>query len=315
MPTRVLITVDTELTWRHHRRGGWEENFRRSCEAAGVGIPYQLAVLAEHGLKACFFVDPMPALLFGPEPVERMVTPILAAGQEVQLHLHPFWARLAEGREDRRELAEYGADEQHALVATARRLLIQAGAESPVAFRAGSYAANADTLRALAATGLRYDSSHNGCHHPRPSALPLPAAQLAPVEVEGVIEVPVTVIADRPGRLRHLQICAVSLAELRAALDHAAAKRHPLVTIVSHSFELATRDGLSVNRVARDRFAGLCRHLAARRDTLPTATFADLDGLPLGQPATPLDSAFLRTARRMVGQAWGNAVYERRLVG
>jgi peptidoglycan/xylan/chitin deacetylase (PgdA/CDA1 family) len=315
MPTRVLITVDTELTWRHHRHGGWEENFRRSYQAAGVGIPYQLEVLAEHGLRACFFVDPMPALLFGPEPVERMIAPIVAAGQEVQLHLHPFWARLAEGKEDRRELAEYGADEQNALVATARRLLIEAGAEPAVAFRAGSYAANADTLRALAANGLRYDSSHNGCHHPRPSALPLPAAQLAPIEVEGVVEVPVTVIADRPGRLRHLQICAVSLAELQAALDHAAANRHPLVTIVSHSFELATRDGRSVNRLARDRFAGLCRHLAARRDALPTATFADLDDLPLGQPATPLDSAFLRTARRMVGQAWGNAIYERRLVG
>ena len=88
MATRVLITVDTELVWRHHEAGlSWEENFARSYEAAGVGVPYQLRLLAEHGLKACFFVDPMPALLHGLDPVRRMIDPILAAGQEVQLHL------------------------------------------------------------------------------------------------------------------------------------------------------------------------------------------------------------------------------------
>ena len=309
MATRVLITVDTELVWRHHEAGlSWRDNFARSYEAAGVGVPYQLRLLAEHGLKACFFVDPMPALVHGLEPVKRMIEPILAAGQEVQLHLHPFWARPGEAF---RELNEYDAGEQQALIAQARDLLVAAGAPEPIAFRAGSYAANRDTLRALAALGIVYDASHNGCEHPRPSAVPLAPAQLAPAKIEDVIEVPVGQIEHQPGRLRHLQLCAVSFAEMRAALDHGVGEKHPLVSIVTHSFELARRDGLGRNGLAVSRFRRLCRYLADHRGTMPTAHFADLGDLPLGDDARPFRSPRLLTFGRMAEQAWGNARYER----
>src|SRR3546814_2553858 len=173
MDCRVLLTVDTELTWGHHVRGcSWRENFARSYEAAGVGIPWQLRTLAEHRLKACFFVDPMPALVHGIEPIRRMVRPILDAGQEVQLHLHSFWHDLAEGRDKPRfELTDFDAAGQHDLIRTARDLLIEAGAPDPIAFRSGSYAADEATLGALAELGIRYDSSHNGRHHPWPTGL------------------------------------------------------------------------------------------------------------------------------------------------
>ena len=64
----------------------------RSLEPAGVGIAYQLAMLARHGLKATFFVDPMPTMVFGLDAIRPVVEAIVAAGQEVQLHLHPNWA-------------------------------------------------------------------------------------------------------------------------------------------------------------------------------------------------------------------------------
>ncbi len=314
MATSVLLTVDTELTWRHYAAGlSWQDNFARSYEAAGVGIPYQLRMLAEHDLKACFFVDPMPALHYGLDPVRRMVDPILEAGQEVQLHLHPFWAGLGDenGEDPIFELTAFPLELQHDLIRDARDLLIEAGVPGPIAFRSGSYAANADTLGALARLGIRYDSSHNGSHHPWPSALPLDPAQIAPVRHRGVTIVPVTQARDRPGRLRHLQLCAVSAAEMRAALIHAAANHHPLVTIVSHSFELATRDGLRPNRTLCRRFEKLCRFLARRRDALPTAHFADLGAMPLEQEATPLPPDRLRTNLRVAEQIWAEARYER----
>ncbi|HWT12629.1 MAG TPA: polysaccharide deacetylase, partial [Allosphingosinicella sp.] len=202
MATRVLLTIDTELTWRPYSSGaGWRDNLAASFDPAGVGIPHQLALLARHGLKACFFVDPMPALLYGPEPVRAMVGPILAAGQEVQLHLHPVWADLARGQCEgaRFELTQYDLAGQTELIAAARDLLVAAGAPAPVAFRSGSYAANADTLAALARLGLRFDSSHNGAEHPWPSALPLAAAELDPVELGGVVEIPIGQIARRGG--------------------------------------------------------------------------------------------------------------------
>lgn len=311
MPTRVLLTVDTELTSRHYRQGAsWRENFERSCDPAGVGIPYQLRVLAEHKLKACFFVDPMPALLYGIAPVRRMVEPILDAGQEVQLHLHPFWHGKAAGLPLVYELNDCGLAEQQALIETARRLLMEAGAPAPVAFRAGGYAANADTLAALAMLGIRYDSSHNGSHHPWPSALPLDPERIAPVLLQRVVEVPVTQIRKRGGGLRHLQICAVSAREMEAALRHAETRDHSLVTIVSHSFELATRDGLRPNKVIRRRFERLCGFLADRRAVMPTTDFASLADLKLDGGAEPLPASGLREAGRVVEQIWSDGRYE-----
>lgn len=316
MDTRVLLTVDTELGWGPYARGaGWRDNLALSFDPAGVGVTWQLAMLAEHELKACFFVDPMPALLYGIEPVRRMVEPILAAGQEVQLHLHPCWACMAEGARDGGtfELTGFTPRRQRELIARARDLLVEAGAPEPIAFRSGSYAADDATLDALHALGILYDSSHNGSHHPWPSALPLPPASIAPVLHRGVVEVPVGQIEQAPGRLRHLQLCAVSSDEIEAAMRHALSERHPLVTLVSHSFEFATRDGLRPNRALAARFARLCRFLAEHRGRLSTATFADLAGMPLGVEARPLPARRLRTARRMVEQLWANAVYERAL--
>lgn len=316
MRTRVLLTVDTELLWHHYARGAsWQENLARSFDPAGVGVPWQLDRLREHGLKACFFVDPMPAEVYGIEPIRRMVEPILAAGQEVQLHLHPCWRSVAEGVAEGAdfELTCFGDAQQQDLVETARYILVEAGAPAPIAFRSGSYAADRRTLAALAMAGLRYDSSHNGSHHPRPSALPLAADQIAPVEIGGIVEAPVTQIEDAPGRLRHLQLCAVSSEEMEAALLHAEAEGNPLVTLVSHSFEFASRDGERANRTLARRFERLCAFLAEHANRLPTAHFADLADLRLGAAATPLPSQRLRTARRMAEQIWANALYERAL--
>ena len=316
MTTRVLLTIDTELVWRHHHAGlGWEENYARSVEPAGVGLGFQLVLLRDHGLKAVFFVDPMPAMLFGLDPVKRIVDAVLGAGQDVQLHLHPMWcgARLDGGVDPGAEFELCGHDfaEQKVLIAEARALLVEAGAPPPIAFRAGSYAANDDTLRALADLGLRYDSSHNGCEAPWPSAISLPAAEIGPVDHCGVTEIPVSQLVQPRGGLRHLQLCAVSLAEMRGAIDHAVAARHPLVTLVSHSFELARRDGLGPNRIAVRRFERLCRLLEARADTAPTAHFADLNGLGTGTGAVPATGSVVATAHRMAEQLWSNMVEER----
>jgi hypothetical protein len=313
MQAPVLLTVDTELTWRHYAPGeGWHANFERSIEPAGVGLSFQLAMLARHELQACFFVDPMPALLYGIEPVRRIVAPILTAGQEVQLHLHPQWQAVAEGRDPAGiEMTSFSRAQQRRMLARGRDLLVEAGAPPPTAFRGGSYAANADTLAALADLGFTADSSHNGSHQPWPSDLPLPAETIVPVRVGGVVEVPVTQIGGRAGGLRHLQICAVSAGEMRAALDHARHERHPLTTIVSHSFELATRDGRRANELVRRRFESLCRLLGERRDAHPTFRFGDLDRIALGAPARPMPHRRLRTARRHVEQLWAGTRYER----
>lgn len=314
--TPVFLTVDTELRWSHHVAGlPLDEIVRRSLEPAAVGVGYHLELMARHGLKGCFFVDPMPALVHGLGPIRRVVEAILGAGQEVQLHCHPNWTGA--DAEDRRkapprfDLADFDAAEQHQLLQGARDLLVAAGAPAPVAFRAGAYAANDATIDALVALGLEYDSSHNGAEHPRPSALSLHSRTIAPLAYRGLTEVPVTVVEDRPGSLRPLQLCAVSMGELAAALDHAARHAHGAVTIVSHGFELANRAGTRRNGVHVRRFERLCALLERRADELPTVHFADRPALRLGQADAPLGPDPLRTHWRRAEQLWSNMVEER----
>ena len=309
MPTRVLLTIDTELKWERHAAGlSWEENFALSIEPAGVGISYQLARLAAHGLKACFFVDPMPALVYGIEPIRRILEPILKAGQEVQLHLHPSWANPSAPVF---ELVDMDENRQLELIRTARDLLVEAGAVEPCAFRSGSFAVNRATLRSLASLGIHYDSSHNGSYHPWPSALPLEPRQIAPTIQDGVVEIPVTQFEQHSGKVRHLQICAVSFGEMKATLNYAANHDHSVTTLVGHSFELATRDGARANPMLVSRFERLCGFLAEHPERLATTHFADLGDLALDMPAPLLRTKGLQNAARVAQQIWGNAVYER----
>ena len=311
----VFLTIDTEFAWRHHAAGlPADELCERSLQPGGVGLAYQLDLLASHGLKACFFVDPMPALVYGLAPFRAVVAAILAAGQEVQLHCHAQWTRAH--ADDRTaaghfELWDYSLAEQQQLIAGAAELLVAAGAPQPIAFRAGSYAADEDTLAALAALGFAYDSSHNGAEAPRWSRIDLPQRQIAPLGHAGLTELPVTTIEDRPGSLRTFQPCALSAAEQAAALDHAVAADHAAVCIVSHSFELSNRAGTRPNAVHVRRFEALCRTLAQRRAVLPTCHFADRPVLPLDRDDAPLGPARLRRAVRQAEQLWSNWIEER----
>jgi hypothetical protein len=140
--------------------------------------------------------------------------------------------------------------------------------------------------------------------------LPLDPGLIDPAEAFGIVEVPVTQIATAGGGFRHFQLCALSAGEMRAALNHAAAHRHPVVTIVSHSFELASRDGLRANGLIKRRFERLCRFLADNRERLPTAHFTQLGDSVEAVASTPLPARRWREARRMAEQAWGNACYE-----
>jgi len=209
-----------------------------------------------------------------------------------------------------RQLARYDLGAQRSLIARARDFLVQAGARPPIAFRAGNYSANDDTLRALADLGFAYDSSHNGHQHPWPSAIDLPREQVTPIVHQGITEVPVTLIADGRG-MRHLQLCAVSLAELKAAIRFAGGSGLPVVNIVTHSFELANRAGSAPNRLHVRRFEELCAWLSAERRRFPTSYFSELGDVPLDVPSRLLPRAPMRRIGRMMQQVWSNQVEER----
>ena len=315
MTTAVFLTIDTELMWRHHTAGcDLATQIERSIEPAGVGVAYQLALLARHGLKATFFVDPMPTMVFGLDAIRPTVETIVAAGQEVQLHLHPNWsgARIDDvERHARFELIDYSLDEQRALIAGARDLLKACGAPEPVAFRAGSYAANDETLTALADLGFAYDSSHNGADAPWPSQIGLPPRQIAPVERNGVVEVPVTVIEDTPGHLRQFQICALSQGEMRAALDHAVAERARGGDDRRAQFRARQSRGNSAQRGSCRPVRSVVRGAGRRARYVADRAVPRPAGVRREREATPLGPNRLRTRWRQAEQLWSNLVEER----
>ena len=180
----------------------------------------------------------MPALVWGVAAID-VVAPILEAGQDVQLHCHTEWLDLAipggpfagwSGG----NIKDFSYDRQAELLGWCRDTLVAAGAPKPVAFRAGNYGANDDTLRALAVIGMRYDSSHCPALVGKgASAISLGEEDRLPMLYEGVIEMPVGCIATLGGGLRHGQITALSLKEMTAAIRHARDADTPSFTLVS----------------------------------------------------------------------------------
>ena len=325
--TQLYFTIDTEYESAFTAANGPDsrrENFERSIlgrTANGdVGVIYQLDTFDRHGLKAVFFVDPMPALLWGVEAIADVVGPIVSRGHDVQLHLHTEWLALAGpanplGSRTGQHLKDFTFEEQCQLIDRARDILVAAGAPRPVAFRAGNYGANDDTLRALAELGFTHESSHCPGIADSACAISLGPDDRRPMPHCGVIEVPIGCVEDISTELRHAQLTALSLAELTAALEHARDHDIDDFTLVSHSFELLCRGRTRINRIVRRRFDLLCEAVAAM-EGVATATYSDAPPVPrrrpYPRPALPKNP--VRAGARMVEQAVANTLYSARRI-
>jgi hypothetical protein len=317
MATKVQYTVDTELSLKLFQEGASaQENFDSSitgkCRDGEFGIFYQMDRLEAYGLTGVFFVDPFPALVYGPGIVARMVEPILKRGHEVQLHIHTEWLEFARDHELQhlrgRNIADFPLDDQIRLLDQARALLMIAGAPKPTAFRAGNFGANDDTLRALSDLDVRYDSSFNPAFLSGECAIDLPPETPPFAEHLGVGIIPVSVIEDRPGSIRAAQLCALSAWEMRDALTHAAQNDWPCFTIVSHSFELLSRDRTRSNPIVTRRFESMCMNIAEQA-RLEGSGFETLQPRRQSRLAT-LPANLVRTALRYGEQAVSRIRYE-----
>lgn len=320
--TVLYFTVDTEYSAGHFARNGKAgraENFARSIAGktpdGAAGIFYQMDVLERHGLKAVFFVDPMAALVWGVEAVADVVGPIVARGHDVQLHIHCEWLAFAGTANPvsgytGRDIKSFALEEQCRLLDFARSILIAAGAPAPVAFRAGNYGANDDTLRALASIGMQFDSSHCPGIATSNCDISLGRDDRDPVFHCGVLEVPVGCIAGPGGNLRHFQLTAISDFEILAALRHASSQGQPTTTLVSHSFELLSRDRRRINKVVKRRFSRMCSALERMPD-IETRTYANRppESVTVGADYQPLPHNPIRTAWRYAEQALSNSLY------
>ncbi len=177
----VFLTIDTEI-WPHSQ--GWpvkelpsdKSDFTEEIATyiygttpkGDFGLPYQVQKFKEHGLKANYFVETLFSSRVGSTTLTDIVSLIQNYGHDVQLHLHTEW--LSEIRDQdvpakfKEFMHQFSLDEQTALIKKGIQNLHAAGVENVHAFRAGSYGASLDTLRALLQNGILYDTSYNPCY-------------------------------------------------------------------------------------------------------------------------------------------------------
>ncbi len=320
--SNIMLTVDTELSAALHQQGlsaaaNFDSSILGRCDAGDFGIVHQMNRLDDYGHKAVFFIDPMPALVYGEQIVADMVGPVVERGHEVQLHMHTEWLEWAKdspvGDRWGRNLADFDFEDQVRLLKFATGVLTKAGAPAPTAFRAGNFGANDDSLRALRTAGLIWDSSFTPCSSLRHCKINVPKNQIAPVLKSGVVELPVAGISDGPNAIRPAQICALSTAEMKAAMVHAYMEHHPVFVTVTHSFELLSRDRSRPNGSVAKRFDQIAAFIAAHNG-LQTSGFNQLSASKLldhEQSFTRLGPKRLRAAMRMAEQLWATWRYER----
>ena len=312
----VFFTVDVEI-WCD----GWQnldEKFPNAFRQyiygetprGDYGLPYQLRMLNEHGLKGVFFVEPLFATRFGIEPLEEIVGLVRQNAQEIQLHMHTEWVDesntpLLENITGKRQYLRYfSKKEQTTLIAAGLGLMRRAGADEITAFRAGSFGFNIDTLRALRANGILLDSSYNASMLGQNSGVMPGVPVVSPIECEGVFEYPMTVFNDGSGSLRHVQLTACSYREIENLLWQALKSNSSSFVLLSHNFELLNRAGNKADSVVVKRFQKLCSFLHRNRDCFRTRGFTDLQPQVTQQQPAPLVSPVWRTTARMLEQIW-----------
>lgn len=310
----VFMTADVEV-WCD----GWEDidqKFARAFDryiygptpSGHYGLPFQLAVLGDHGLAGVFFIEPLFSTRFGPGPLAEIVDLITRSNQEIQLHLHTEWVDealnplLDDVRGKRQHLRHFSLVEQTRLISIGRRLLEEAGAGGVSAFRAGSFGFNIDTLAALSRNGLRLDASYNATLFGLDSGLMPGTTVVEPIECHGVVEVPMTVFADGTGRLRHAQLTACSSSELEGLLWRALEDRRQAFVILFHNFELLNESQTAADPVVVGRFRRLCSFLDRNRDSFRVRGFNGLPPTSVPAQPAPLVSPAWRTGIRMFEQ-------------
>ncbi len=320
--THVMVTIDTELSAGLHQRGASaEDNFKSSILGktphGDFGIAFQMGIYDKFGVKAVFFVDPMPALIYGEERIRDITDLILRRGHSVQLHCHTEWLTWAtkspvQGRTGR-NIGDFDYDDQLSILSTGADILKRACGYAPIAFRAGNFGANDDTIRALDTLGFLWDSSVNADDLGRNCRITCDVNQTMPYRAGRVTELPVSGLFDRPGHFRPAQVCAISAWEMRSALRHAGMNQHPVFTTVTHSFEMLSRDRQRPNRTVIARLEALAR-MTSQTPHLRSAVFADLTPAAVvvqDRPRLPPNIA--RTLARVAGQAWSTLCYDRKL--
>ncbi|HFA48873.1 MAG TPA: polysaccharide deacetylase [Bacteroidetes bacterium] len=296
MKPGVYITIDVECSMG----GAWGDNSLRPIpprlgmmgEYNGLfyGIPLICNILAEHNLKATFFLEPFNDELGYKGETEPVCHFLIDHGHDVQLHIHPNHFHFGLYKSGK----PYPMTDQMAHLPLKKQLdLIEKGAyriekwcgRRPVAFRAGNMGASEETLKAVSRAGLLLDSSYtfpylrgqclfkdreeyNGAKW-YGDVLEVALSGFKQVAIQGLIK------PSQP-----LDLMGTSFNECKYIIKKICEAGADAVLIL-HSFSLfkvkdVQYNGGRPNRVVIGRFKRLCKWLAENNTKYPIRTFSEL---------------------------------------
>jgi hypothetical protein len=152
----VIITVDVETTKRGDQVLALPEQVNAVCAGnISCGLQEMVRMLNVRGLSATFFLDVYEYKEYGQPALEAIAKWFDKSGQDVELHTHPQWAY--DGK--RNMMFQYSLEEQTRIIREGKDLLQKWTGDPVVVHRAGAYSADENTLKALIANGIPYDSS------------------------------------------------------------------------------------------------------------------------------------------------------------
>jgi len=291
----VFITVDTEdsiggaFKDANLKPVGPEKRVFGEIENKEYGIPLIMDIASRYECHITFFVETVNKYCFGEEETRKVCQYILNHGHDVQLHIHPEYLNftLTDPRQmkfsDR--IGNYKIEKQIELLREGIRILTENGAPRPIAFRAGGFAANEDTLNALREIGFLIDSSYNRAYLQNPCLFEDNGTNDLSYQ-NGIWEFPVTNFIEstklRPKRFMPMDINGVDFHEMKFVLNQAKTKGPRNITIVLHSFSFIKPYDVQYNEVRPRwnvirRFEKLCHFLKEKSNDFEVRTFDSLD--------------------------------------
>jgi hypothetical protein len=186
---------------------------------------------------------------------------------------------------DKDMFAAHSLQKQIEMLRTGIGLFERMVGKTPLAFRAGNFGANLDTLAALEQVGIRFDSSFNASYSATDCKIDGAGAVNRAWRSGQIWEVPITNFQTGKwglSSLKQLNINAISLLEMKSVLEQAELAGLRTVTFIAHSFSLFKVADIQFNRLRPDRlvlqrFRGLCRFLKENSDRFRVVGFSELD--------------------------------------
>ncbi len=292
-PTQISISIDTEFSIAGHFED--PANNQPVAEPAVYGVVdgreqalgFMLDTFAHYQIKASFFVECANYFFFGDEPMQGVIKRLQAAGQDIQLHVHPVWLSFnqdpAHGVFPRHDdCAGRSFEELKRVFSTCIDVFERWVGHRPLAIRTGSLRADDNVYRVMTELGVPLSSNiAMGVYQPREAWLCHDSGRH---RIHGVMELPVFSYQDlNLAGKRHkksLQITSCSWPEMKHLLWKARRAGVENVVILTHPFEYVKKSDfrynkLTRNRVNQQRLQKLCAFIHSNSQDFVSADFSE----------------------------------------